>query len=146
MIKDNANSITAVLEHFEEEYLKGKEEIKIKGKLIDCISQLPCLYEQRFAQLQELEAILGFFETKMKSIKSSLYQKLVSSSARALNSNDVKMYIDSDKNVVEIQLVINDITLTRNKFISLTKGFEAGEYMLNNITKLQCAGLDTIII
>jgi hypothetical protein len=146
LIKDNANNISSVLEHFENEYALGREEVKIKGKLMDCISQLPCLYEIRFSQLQELEAILDYFNTKMKGIKSTLYQKFMNNSARALSSTDVKQYIDGDKTVLDLQLVINDIVLVRNKFLSLSKGFETKQYMLNNITRLQCAGLDSVII
>ena len=110
------------------------------------ISELSSLYEMRFGQLQELEAILEFFDIKMKGIRSSLYQKLLNSSQRALTSNDVKQYIDGDKNIMELQLIINDITLVRNKFISLTKGYDIKNWQLSNLTKLYCAGLDSIEI
>lgn len=146
LIKENATNIQPVLEHFEEEYIKAKEEIKIKGKLQRCISELPSLYEIRFSQLQELESILEFFDIKMKGIRSSLYQKIMNNSQRALTSNDIKQYIDGDKNIMDLQLIINDIALIRNKFISLTKGFESKNWQLNNLVKLQCAGLDNIEI
>ena len=47
---------------------------------------------------------------------------------------------------MELQLIINDITLVRNKFISLTKGYDIKNWQLSNLTKLYCAGLDSIEI
>ena len=119
LIKENANNVPTVLSYFEEEYEKAREEVKIKGNLQRCISELSSLYEMRFAQLQELEAIMEFFDIKLKGIRSSLYQKLMNNSQRALTSNDIKQYIDGDKNIIDLQLIINDIALVRNKFISL---------------------------
>lgn len=144
LIKENANNVPTVLSYFEEEYEKAREEVKIKGNLQRCISELSSLYEMRFAQLQELEAIMEFFDIKLKGIRSSLYQKLMNNSQRALTSNDIKQYIDGDKNIIDLQLIINDIALVRNKFISLTKGFESKNFMLSNLTRLHCAGLDQI--
>jgi hypothetical protein len=146
LIKENANNVPSVISYFEEEYEKARDEIKIKGNLQRCISELPALYEIRFSQLQELEAIMEFFDIKLKGIRSSLYQKLLNNSQRALTSNDIKQYIDGDKNIMDLQLIINDIALVRNKFISLTKGFETKNWQLSNLTKLQCAGLDAIEI
>lgn len=146
MVKENANNITNVLSYFEEEYEKAKIEIKIKGNLNRCISELPSLYEIRYSQLQELEAILEHFNIKLRAIKSSKYSQFMNSSARALTSSDIKQYIDGDKNVVDIQSIINEIALIRNKFISLSKGFEAKNWQLSNLVKLQCAGLDNIEI
>lgn len=146
LIKENANNVPTVLSYFEEEYIKAREEVKIKGNLQRCISELSSLYEMRFAQLQELEAIMEFFDIKLKGIRSSLYQKLMNNSQRALTSNDIKQYIDGDKNIIDLQLIINDIALVRNKFISLTKGFESKNWQLSNLTKLHCAGLDAIEI
>ena len=146
LIKDNANNISKVIEHFEEEYNLAKSEMKIKGNLNRNISELPSLYEMRYSQLQELEAILEFFDIKLKGIRSSLYQKYMNTSQRALNVTDIKQYIDGDKNIVELQLIINDIALIRNKFISLSKGFETKNWQLSNLVKLQCAGLDNIEI
>ena len=94
----------------------------------------------------QLEAIMEFFDIKLKGIRSSLYQKLLNNSQRALTSNDIKQYIDGDKNIMDLQLIINDIALVRNKFISLTKGFETKNWQLSNLTNLQCAGLDAIEI
>lgn len=146
MVKEDANNITSILEHFNKEYEEAQKELKIKGNLQREMADLSVVYENRFSQLQELEAILEYFNIKMKGIKSSLYQKCMNTSARALTSNDIKQYIDGDKNVMDIQMIINDIALIRNRFEGITKGFDTKNWQLSNIVKLQVAGLDTVII
>lgn len=146
MIKDDANNLSKVLEYFNNEYEEARQDLKVKGNLMQESSKLSSIIEYRYSQLQELEAIIGYFDIKLKGIKSSLYQKMMTTSSRMLSSTDIKQYIDGDKNVIDIQMIINDITLVRNKFVGLTKGFETKNFMISNIVKLQIAGLDTIII
>lgn len=144
MIKQDDSKLQEVLDYFNSEYLEGKEEIKIKGNLQRIVADLPILYESRFAQLQELEAILSYYNNKLNGIKGSIYRDLQEHSKRQLTSTDIRQYVDSDVKVLAMQSIINEVTLIRNKFISLTKGFETKNFMLSNITKLQCAGLDAI--
>lgn len=146
LIKKDDSKLQEVLEYFEEEYLKGKEEIKINGILNQNISELSSLFENRFSQLQELEAILSHYNNKLNGIRGNIYRDLQEHSKRQLTSTDIKQYVDSDAKVLAMNSIINEITLVRNKFISLTKGMETKNWQLSNIVKLQCAGLDNIII
>jgi hypothetical protein len=43
-------------------------------------------------------------------------------------------------------MVINEIALMRNIFISITKGIDAMSYQVNNITKLRTVGLEDATI
>lgn len=146
LIKKDETKLEDVLNHFNEEYEIAREEIKIKGKLNRCIAELPSLFEIRFSQLQELEAILAYFTNKLNGLRGSIYRQLQEHSKRQLNSTDIKQYVDSDEKVLAMQTIINEIALVRNKFISLSKGFETKNWQLSNLTKLQCAGLDDIQI
>jgi hypothetical protein len=47
---------------------------------------------------------------------------------------------------MELQTVINDIALVRNKFISVTKALDIKNWQLSNITKSLCAGINDIIL
>lgn len=146
LIKEDANNLSQALDYYNQEYEEAKTDMKIKGNLINVATELSSAMEYRFSQLQELEAILEYFNIKMKGVKSTLYQKMLSNSARALTSTDIKQYIDGDKNVMDIQMVINDIALVRNKFLGITKGLETKNFMISNIVKLHVAGLDSIVV
>lgn len=145
-VKKDEKTLPLALEFFNTEYELAREELKIKGKLIESISKLSSNFEIRFSQLQEIEAILEHFNIKLRQMKSSLYQKYLENYQRALSSSDISKYIEGVPEVVAYQQIINEIALVRNKFLSLTKGFETKNWQLSNITKLQCAGLNDIEI
>lgn len=146
IVKKDESKLTEVLSYFNSEYEEARGELKISGKLERCISEISAHFDYRYSQLQELEAILEHFNIKLKSIKSKKYQQLINTSARALSQSDLRQYIEGDEQVVAVQTVINEIALVRNKFISLSKGFETMNWQLSNLTKLYAAGLDDIRI
>lgn len=146
LIKQNDSNLNKVLEYFNDEYNKSKDEIKIKGNLKQSISELSSLYETRYAQLQELEAILNHYTNKLNYLRGNIYKTLQEHSKRQLTSTDIKQYVDCDEKILAMQSIINEIALVRNKFISLSKGFETKNWQLSNLVKLQCAGLDNIEI
>lgn len=145
-IKQNDNALPQALEYFNNEYDEARNEVKISGKITECVSKLSSRYEYRFSQLQEIEAILKHFEIKLSQKKSALYQKYLENYQRALSSSDIKIYIEGQPEIVAIQQIINEISLVRNKFISLSKGFETANYQLSNLSKLYAAGVDSVIL
>ena len=145
-IKKDETVLPSVLEHFNNEYEDGRQEVSIKGSLTECVSKISSRYEYRVSQLQEIEAILKHFEIKLSQRKSALYQKFLENYNRSLSSTDIKIYIEGQPEVVAIQQVINEIALIRNKYLGLTKGFETANYQLSNLSKLYAVGVDGVQI
>lgn len=145
-IKQNDNALPQALEYFNNEYEEARKEVKLEGKLTKCVSELSSHFEYRYSQLQEIEAILKHFEIKLSQKKSALYQKYLENYQRALSSSDIKIYIEGQPEIVAIQQIINEIALVRNKFISLSKGFETANFQASNLSRLYASGCDTVIL
>jgi hypothetical protein len=143
-VKQNDNALPNALEYFNKEYEEAREEVKIKGSLTECVAKISSRYEYRVSQLQDIEAILRHFEIKLSQRKSTLYQKYLENYQRALSSSDIKIYIEGQPEIVATQQIINEVTLVRNKFLGLTKGFETANYQLSNLSKLYAAGVDGV--
>ena len=143
-VKQNDNALPNALEYFNKEYEEAREEVKIKGSLTECVAKISSRYEYRVSQLQDIEAILRHFEIKLSQRKSTLYQKYLENYQRALSSSDIKIYIEGQPEIVATQQIINEVTLVRNKFLGLTKGFETANYQISNLSKLYAAGVDGV--
>ena len=143
-VKQNDNALPNALEYFNKEYEEAREEVKIKGSLTECVAKISSRYEYRVSQLQDIEAKLRHFEIKLSQRKSTLYQKNLENYQRALSSSDIKIYIEGQPEIVATQQIINEVTLVRNKFLGLTKGFETANYQLSNLSKLYAAGVDGV--
>lgn len=135
------------LSYFNNELVEAKTEIVIKGKtLVECCSIMSSYQEKRGEQLNELNAILSFFEQKLKVIKAKVYKNYLECYQRQLSASDIRIYVDGDENVSIIQSKINDIVLVKNNFEKLYDAFCTLNFQLTNLSKVYSANVADVIL
>jgi len=139
--KDISNIPDAV-EFFEAELLAAKYECRITGNIEKAAASIPGVVEQRYNQLQEIEAILEYLNIELRRLKSSHFRKYLENYARALSSRDVEKYVDGEADVVDMEKIINEFALLRNKWLGITKALDQKQWQLTNIVKLRVAGME----
>ena len=77
-IAKDISNIPDAVDHFESELQEAKREVKIFGNLEKSAADLPGVVEQRFGQLQEIEAILEYLNIELRRLKSSHFRKYLS--------------------------------------------------------------------
>tara|TARA_B100000900_G_scaffold243601_1_gene207116 strand:- start:453 stop:911 length:459 start_codon:yes stop_codon:yes gene_type:complete len=140
----NMGEIVNAISHYEKEIDQAKFECGMKGNLEKQSRDMPGIVEHRFNQLQEVEAILEYLNTEMRKLRSKIFRKYLENYNRALSSRDAEKFVDGEDDVVNLQYLINDFSLVRNKFIGVIKALEAKQFQINNIVKLRAAGLEDI--
>ena len=138
------SEIVNAISYFEQQIEEARYECGMKGNLEKHSRDMPGIVEQRFNQLQEVEAILEYLNTEMRKLRSKIFRKYLESYNRALSSRDAEKFVDGEDDVVNMQYLINDFSLVRNKFIGVIKALEAKQFQINNIVKLRAAGLEDI--
>ncbi len=142
-ITTDISEIPNFIDYYESELEKARLELSMKGKSLEKhAAELPGLVEQRFAQLQEIEAVLEYLNIKLKKERSIEFKRFLESYARALSSRDAEKYVDGVNTIVDLTLIVNEVALLRNKFLGISKGFEAKNWMVGHIIKLRAAGLE----
>lgn len=132
------------LNHFYNELDEARKEVKIHGSVEKASASLPGIVEQRFNQLQEIEAILESLNIDLRKIRSKLFRKYLETYARALSSNDVNKYVDGEQEVIDMEKIINEFALLRNQWLGIIKALDQKQWQLTNIVKLRTAGLEDI--
>lgn len=132
--------------YYEDELNRAKMECSIRGKLERQVSDLPGITEQRFNQLQEIEAVLSYLNIQLRKIRRKHFQKYLESYARALSSRDAEKYVDGEDEVIDYETLINEVALIRNKWLGLIKGLESKNFMLGHVARLRVAGMEDISI
>jgi hypothetical protein len=130
------------LEHFENEYWQAADEVKIRGNLERAAASMPGVVEQRFNQLQEIEAILNYLNIQLRKIKSKHFKKYLENYQRALSSRDVEKYVDGEDEVVDYDTLVNEVALMRNRWLGIIKALDQKQWQITNITKLRVAGME----
>ena len=144
IISRDVGKIPEAIQHFETELQSARYEIKIKGSVEKQSAELPGVVENRFHQLQEIEAILEHLNIELRKKRSFVFRKFTEHYNKALSSRDAEKYVDGEDDIADFQHLINEFALLRNRFHGLIKALDAKQFQINNIVKLRVAGLEDI--
>ena len=145
VVQDLGN-IPDFINYYENELLNAKYDCSVKGNLEKNSAALPGVTEQRFNQLQEIEAVLNFLNIQLRKIRRKHFQKYLEGYARALTSRDAEKYVDGEDEVIDFETIINEVALVRNKWLGLMKGLESKNFMLGHVSRLRTAGMEDITL
>jgi len=134
------------ISHFESELISARNEVALKGHLEKNIAALPGVTEHRFNQLQEIEAVLGYMNIQLRTIRRKHFQKYLEAYARVLTSRDAEKYVDGEAEVVDYETLMNEVALLRNKYLGILKGLETKSFMAGHIARLRTAGMDEVTV
>ena len=134
------------IEHFYKELDSARYEVKIHGNVEKASAHLPGIVEQRFNQLQEIEAVLEYLNIELRRTRSKAFKKYLESYQRALSSRDVEKYVDGEADVVDMEKIINEFALLRNQWLGIVKALDIKQWQLSNIIKLRTAGLEDVVL
>ena len=127
---------------YENELEGARREIHIGGIIERNVAALPGITEHRFSQLQEVEAVLNYLNIQLRKIRRKHFQKYLEGYARALTSRDAEKYCEGEQEVIDMEVLINDVALLRNKFLGILKSLESKNFMLGHLIKLKTAGME----
>lgn len=140
----NLGSIPDMIQHYERELAEAKNECKIGGYVETNIKELPGITEHRFNQLQEIEAILNYLNIQLRKIRRRHFQKYLETYARALSDRTAEKYVDGEDEVIDMETIINEVALLRNRWLGIMKGLDSKSWMSGHIVRLRTAGMEDI--
>lgn len=142
-VEGDMNSLVDAVAYYERELFNAQTDLQLDGERIEVVKKkLPSWMAYRFNQLQELEAILRFLEIRYNKTKGIAYKKYLENYNKTLTSRDAEKYAECDDDVLMAALLVNQISLLRNKYLGITKGLEALNYQITSIAKLRIAGIE----
>jgi hypothetical protein len=128
--------------YYETELLAAKRDASVSGNIEKNLAALPGITEQRFNQLQEIEAVLNFLNIQLRKIRRKHFQKYLEAYNRVLTSRDAEKYVDGEDEVIDFETIINEVALIRNRWLGIMKGLDSKNFMLGHITRLRTAGME----
>lgn len=143
-VTSNINYLPDFLDHYDQQLEKAKAECIITGNLEKQIAALPGITEQRFNQLQEIEAVLHHLEIELVRIRRKHFKHYLEGYDKALTSRDAEKYADGEEEVITQEQLLNEVALLRNRYLGIMKSIESKNFMLGHITRLRAAGLEDV--
>jgi hypothetical protein len=130
--------------YYEKQLDEAQAETRLSGNLEANSKRLPGDVAYRFGQLQEVEAILQHLEIEQRKIHRAKYRKYLEHYNKALSSRDADKFAEGDQDYIDMEHLVNEFALVRNKYLAVMKGLDNKSFQINNITKLRTAGMEDI--
>jgi hypothetical protein len=145
-ITSNLGVIPDFIHYYETELIQAKSEVKVIGNVEKNIAAIPGVTEHRFNQLQEIEAVLQYLNLQLRKIRRKHFQKYLEAYNRALTDRTAEKYVDGEDEVIDMETIINEVALLRNRWLGIMKGLEAKQWQMGHIVRLRTAGMEDITI
>jgi hypothetical protein len=147
---DDLSPIADAYDYYMEQYEDGVQEsnalVKRGERMDEASTRLPGISAYRFAQLQEIEQIIGFLENREKRLLGAKRRAFREHYNRELTDSMVEKYAETDPDVLDMAEIRNMFALARNKFLALTKQHEYLHFQLTNLTKLREKGIEGTLL
>lgn len=145
-VSNDLSQLPDFIEHFTTELESAKFEVGVKGSVQKNLASLPGITEHRFNQLQTIEAVLNYLNIQVRKIRSATFKKYLENYNRALSSRDAERYVDGEPDVIDMESLVNEVALLRNRYLGILKGLESKNFMLGHLVKLRVAGMEDMTI
>ena len=143
-VVNNLAEIPLAISFYDSELIDANEETKISGNLEKNSQELSGITSYRFGQLQEIEAILKYLNISYDKMRSDHYRKYLEHYNRQLSDRSIEKYIDGESDIVNMSVIINEISLVRNKYLALMKGLDVKAWQIGHIVRLRCLGMEDV--
>lgn len=145
-VTQNITLLPDFIHYYEAELERSRVEVAVRGNIEQNLAALPGHTEHRFNQLQEIEAVLNYLNIQLRQLRSTTYRRYLERYNRELSSKDADRYVDGEQEVVNMETLVNEVALLRNRYLGVMKGLEAKQWQLGHITKLRTAGMEDATI
>jgi hypothetical protein len=146
LVTQDLANLPDFMEHYNDELQQAKFEVGIKGSVQRNLAGLPGITEQRFSNLQEIEAVLNYLNIQLRKVRSATFKKYLENYNRALSSRDAERYVDGEPDVIDMESLVNEVALLRNRYLGIMKGLESKNFMMGHLVRLKTAGMEDFTI
>ena len=141
-IVDNLGEVPSAIDYYNAELESAQGEARIRGNVEKNAQELSGIMAYRFDQLQEIEAMLKYLNIKYDKMRSDHYRKYLERYQRDLSDRSIEKYIDGEDDIVGMAMIINEVSLVRNRYLALIKGLDVKQFQISNIVKLRIVGME----
>lgn len=142
LIARDISKLPDCIDYFNTELVNAAAECKLIGNIEKSAAALPGIVEQRYGQLQEIEAILEYLNIEFRKLKGYHFRKYLETYNRILTQKECDKFVDCESEVVDFEKIINEFALVRNKWLGITKSLDQKQWQITNIVKLRVAGME----
>ena len=145
--EDSLDKIVNLLDKYENLIELAEPIFKLEGRRIEEIARTLPHYQSNYDQfLQELKGLEEWLNNIKEKKTAKLWKRYNEGYSKALSSRDIQAYIAGEKDIVDLNQIIIEVTLLKSKFASIVEALKQLGWMLGHITKLRISEMEDAIL
>jgi hypothetical protein len=145
--EDKLSEILPILEKYDTKCKAAETIFQLEGrKLEEIMRTIPhyqASYDQSFQELKGIEEWLNVMKDKNVGKK---WKKYTESYSRQLTTKDIQAYIAAEKEIVEYNQLLVEVTHLKNSCESIVEAIKQMGWMMSNVTKLRIAEMQDAVL
>ena len=143
---NDINKVADAIIYFDRESKEAVKEAKLEGSVQKHASQLPGILAYRYELFYEIDAIVKYLETLLEKERAIVIRKFMEGYNREMKLQEAKAWSDADEDVVSMSTLVYEASLIRNRYSGIIKSLDTKGYQINNIVKLNTAGIEDLSV
>ena len=119
---------------------------KLENRRIEEIIRVLPHHQSRYDQaLQELKALEEWLNNHKEKETGRFWKKYLEGYPRQLATRDIQAYIAAEKEIVELNQVLIEVTLLKSKMAAIVEALKQMGWMMGHVTKLRVSEIEDAI-
>lgn len=145
--EDKLEQIVPLLPKYEEAVVSAEAIFKLEGKRLEEVARTLPHYQSSYdRQYQELKALEEWVNNIKDKKMARLWKKYTEGYARQLTARDIQAYVAGEKEIVELNQIIIEISLIKNNLSSIVEALKQMGWMISHMTKLRISEMQDAIL
>jgi len=140
-------AIIDLLEKYEHMVQAAAPIFKLEGRRLEEIMRtLPRHQAEYDLAFQELKSLEEWLETIKEKRTAKYWKKYLEGYPKQLATRDIQSYIAGEKEIVEMNQFIIEVTMIKNQLASIVEAIKQMAWMTGHTTKLRVAELGDVVL
>lgn len=145
--EEKLEEIIPLLPRYEEKIKKAEPIFKLEGRRIEEIMRTIPHYQSSYDEsYQELKSLEEWVNNIKEKKVGKLWKKYNEGYSRSLSTRDIQAYISGEKEIVELNQIIIEISLLKNSMFAIVDAIKQMGWQMGSITKLRIAEMQDAIL
>ena len=145
--EDKLEEIIPLLPRYEKKIAASEQIFKLDGRRLEEVARTLPAYQASYDQsYQELKALEEWINNIKEKRIGKLWKKYLEGYQRTLSTRDIQAYINSEKEIVDLNQIIIEVTLLKNNTLAIVEAIKNLGWMVGHITKIRIAELQETIL
>lgn len=145
--EEKLEEIIPLLSKYEQKIASAEPIFKLEGRRLEeilrTVPHYQASYDQSYAELKALEDWIGNIKEKRVG---RLWKKYNEGYSRALSTRDIQAYIASEREIVELNQIIIEVTMLKSNMQSIVEAIRQLGWMVGHVTKLRISELQDAVL